>query len=285
MARTLNEIQDAIKQEIRTYPSLDNFLFPEDGGSQTSVFNLLIYVVSLAMFTFETLADNFLDEVTAKSQEVPVGNPQWVRKQMLLFQYGDVIELDENFIPSYPVIDLNARIVTQCTVQEQFSSEIKIKVAKTVAEVITPLDSAEISALEDYYYGAGDQQGIGFAGVRAEFLSQEPDRMSVVGTVTYLGQFIEANVKADVITAIDNYFANLNFDGVVVINTLVSQVNAVDGVNNFIISDIEAREYNVPYGSGVTVPVNGTYETLAGYLISEDEPGATLDNTITMSQV
>jgi hypothetical protein len=285
MARSLSEIQDEIKLNVRTYPSLDNYLFPEDGGSQTSIFNLMIYIVSLSMFTFEVLLDNFRDDVTARSQEVPVGNPQWLRKQMLLFQFGDTILLGDDFIPYYAVVDESLRIVTQCTVQEEFSSEVKIKVAKTVADVLTPLDAGEISALEDYYFGASDQQGIGFAGVRAEFITQNPDRMAVTGVAYYLGQYVEANVKAAVIEAINNYFANLNFDGVVVMNTLVSQVNAVDGVNNFIISNVVAREWDVLINNGTNIPVNGTYQTIAGYLISEDTIGATLVNTITMAQV
>lgn len=285
MARTLQQIQDEIKTNVRLYPSLDRFLFPEDGGSQTSVFNLIIYIVSLSMFTFEVLLDGFLSDVTDASQEVPVGNPQWVRKQILLFQYGDTIILDENFIPYYATVDPSLRIVTQCTVQEEFSSEIKIKVAKTVAESLAPLDSIELSALSDYYYGASDQQGIGFAGVRAEFISQNPDRMAVTGIVYYLGQFIESTVKQNVIDTINDYFANLNFDGVVVLNTLVSRVNALDGVQNFIISNVNAREWDVPINSGTNIPVNGTYQTIAGYLISEDIPSAQLVNTISMQQV
>jgi hypothetical protein len=285
MARSISEIQDEIKFNVRTHPELDKFLFPEDGGSNVSVFNLMISIVSLSMFTFEVLLDNFQEDVQTQSQEVPVGNPQWVRKQILLFQFGDIIILDENFIPFYPVVDPDLRIVTQCTVQEPFSSEIKIKVAKTVADVLTPLTAGEITALENYYFGSGDQQGIGFAGVRAEFLSQEPDRMSVTGIVDFLGQYVEANVKQDVIDAIDNYFANLNFDGVVVMNTLVSQVNAIVGVSNFVISATTAREFDVLLVNAVEVPVNGTYQTIAGYLISEDTVGATLVNTITMNQV
>ena len=42
MARSIDEIQQEIKVTVRTYPSLDQFLFPEDGGSSVSVFNLLI---------------------------------------------------------------------------------------------------------------------------------------------------------------------------------------------------------------------------------------------------
>ena len=285
MARTIDEIQNGIKLEVRTYPSLDGFLFPEDGGSKTGVFNLIIYIVSLAIFTFETLADQFRSDVINASQEAPVGNPQWVRKQMLLFQLGDTIQLDENFLPYYDPVDESARIVTNCSVTEEFSSEIKIKVAKTVSDVITPLDAGEISALEDYYYGAADQQGVGFAGVRAEFLSIPPDEIAITGVVSYFGQYIEANVKAEVIEVINNHLSNIGFDGVIYMNRLVADVEELEGVNNFQVSNVNARKHDVLINDGLSVPVNGTYETIAGYVISETTPLDTLTNTISMTQV
>jgi len=285
MARSIDEIQQEIKVTIRTYPSLDQFLFPEDGGSSVSVFNLLIYIVSLAMFTFEAIIDNLSTEIGNKSQEVPVGNPQWVRKQMLLFQYGDIIQLSDEFIPYYAVIDPSKRIVTHCSVSEEFSSEIKIKVAKTVGSTPQELDGPEIAALEDYYFGNADQQGIGFAGVRADFITQAPDRMAITGIVYYSGQFVESTVKQNVIDTINDYFANLNFDGVVVMNQVVTDVEEVAGVTNFQISNVVGRAWDVPLNSGTSVPINGTYQTEAGYVIEEDTLGATLINTLTMSQI
>lgn len=285
MARTIDEIQNEIKVKVRTYSSLDKFLFPEDGGSSVGVFNLIIYIVAFVLFTFETLSESLKDDVTNASQEAPVGNPQWVRKQILLFQLGDTIILDDNFLPYYAVVDESLRVVTNCSITEEFSSEIKVKVAKTVAGDLTPLDAGEITALEDYYYGAADQQGIGFAGVRAEFLSQNPDRMALAGLVYYFGQFIESIVKQEVIDVINAHLSNIGFDGKVYINRLVADVEAIEGVNNFQVSNIVAREWDVLINDGVSVPVNGTYETIAGYLISEDTIGAALVNTITMQQV
>jgi len=284
MARSIDEIQQEIKVTIRTYPSLDNFLFPEDGGSNVSVFNLMIYIVSLSMFTFEAIIDNLSTEIGEKSQQVPVGNPQWVRKQMLLFQFGDIILLSDDFIPYYAVVDESKRIVTHCSISEAFSSEIKVKVAKTVGSVPQELDPTEIAALEDYYFGNADQQGIGFAGVRADFITQAPDRIAITATAYYSGQFVESTVKQNIIDAIDDYLANLNFDGVVVMNQIVTIVEALSGVTNFQISNVVGREWDVPIASGVNVPINGTYQTVAGYVISEDTLGATLVNTITMVQ-
>lgn len=281
--RSLDEIQQEIKTEIRTFPSLDKFLFPEDGGSTTAVFNLIIYVVSLSMFTFESLVDALSNELDELSQQVPVGNPQWVRKQMLLFQYGDIIELDDDFIPTYPVFDESKQIVTHCSVQEEFSSEIKIKVAKTVTGTPQELAAPELAALEDYYFGNADQQGIGFAGVRADFISTAPDQMAVTGICYYSAQFVESEVKTAVIAAIDNYLANLGFDGVVIMNQMVTDVENVPGVANFQISNVVGRAFDVLLNNGDNVPVNGTYQTVAGYIISETTLGATLVNTITMS--
>jgi hypothetical protein len=284
MARSLETIQQEIKTEVRVYPELNKFLFPEDGGSNVSVFNLSIFIVSLAIFTFEVLIDGFMDDVVSASQEAPVGNPQWIRKQMFLFQNGDTLELDDDFLPFYPVVDESLQIIKFCSIQESFSSEIKIKVAKLDGTDPAPLTGPELTAVENYYFGSNDEQGIGFAGVRAEFITQEPDRMEVTGNVSFNGQFIEANVKQAVIDAIDLHLASIGFDGVVYLNRLVTDVEAVDGVVNFQISSVRARSFDVLLASATIVPVNGSYDTVAGYLISEDTAGATLSNTITMVQ-
>ncbi len=265
MARTLEEIQTEIKTEVRLNSELDKFLFPEDGGSSVSVFNLIIFIVSLAIFTFEVLIDTFKSDVEAASQQAPVGNPQWIQKQMFLFQNGDTITLDADFIPSYTVFDESLQIIKFCSVQESFSSEINIKVAKLDGGVAAPLTAGELTAVEDYYYGSNDTQGIGFAGVKAQFITQEPDRMAVTGLVTFAGQFVESLVKQAVIDVIDLHFANIGFDGIVFMNRIVTEVEAIDGVINFNITNVAARAHDVLLINATNIPINGTYEILAGY--------------------
>jgi len=100
MARTLEVIQTEIKTAIRTYPSLDDYLFPEEGGSQVSVFNIIIYVVAFSMFTLETMIDIFTANIQAIADSAVSGNVAWVRQQILEFQFGDVVTITD-FVPGY----------------------------------------------------------------------------------------------------------------------------------------------------------------------------------------
>jgi len=286
MARTLEAIKNEIKTEIRTYSSLDNYLFPEDGGSAVGVFNALIYVVAAAMFTFEVLIDSLQADIQEIADAAPSGNAKWVQRQILNFQYGDVVTLTD-FVPGYATVDEAARIVTRCSVKQLGSGVLAIKVAKGTAPSLTPLSAPELTALEDYWYGTSTTEGVGFAGVRSTFINLDPDRMRVAATVYFRGQYVEATVKAAVIEAIDDFFATFAdeaFDGTVFIIKLVDAIQAVEGVSRVVLTDIKAREATVVLGSATSIDLQGTYSTVAGYIISEDTGGNELTDTITMAE-
>jgi len=283
MARSIEVIQNEIKVKVRTYPALDVFLFPEDGGSKVSVFNLLIFTVAASIYTFEVMMDVLKADIQAIADAAPSGNAKWVQKQILNFQFGDVITLVD-FVPTYVPVDEAARIVTRCSVKEAVEG-ITIKVAKGVAPSLAPLTAPELQALKDYYFGTSSTEGVGFAGVKAAFISSLPDRMKVVATVSFLGQYVEATVKTNVIAAIDNFFAtfqNEAFDGTVFIIRLVDAIQQVAGVNRVSLTSVVARIESVPVASATVVDIQGFYVTGAGYLISEDTATHTLNDTITM---
>lgn len=284
MARTLEVIQNEIKTSIRTYPSLDDYLFPEDGGSMVGVFNVIIYVVAAAIFTFETMMDITKAEIQAIADSAPSGNAKWVQRQILNFQYGDVVVLTD-FVPGYAVEDEDLKIVTRCSVKQLTSGVLAIKVAKGVSPSLSPLSGPELAALKDYYFGTSTTEGIGFAGVRTSFVNLEADRMRVEATIYYLGQYIETDVKTDVIAVIDDFFATFQdeaFDGTVFMNKLVDAIQSVEGVSRVSLDDVKARAETVALVSATDVDIQGYYTTIAGYIISEDESGNTLDDTITM---
>lgn len=286
MARTLEAIKTEIKTEIRTYSSLDDYLFPEEGGSQVSVFNVIIAVVAMAMFTLETLIDVLRSEIQEIADRAPSGNAKWLQQQILNFQYGDVVTITD-FVPGYATVDESARIVTRCSVKQLTSGVVAIKVAKGTAPSLGPLSAPELAALKNYYYGTSTTEGIGFAGVTATFINLDPDRMRVQATVYYLGQYVEADVKTAVIDAIDNFFATFAddaFDGTVFMIKLVDAVQQVPGVSRFVLSNIKARAATVALGSATTIDNQGYYTTVAGYIISEDTASNTLTDTITMAE-
>jgi hypothetical protein len=295
MARSIEEIKQSIKTEIRTYPSLNSFLFPEDtptAGSKTSVFNLMIHSVAVAMFTFEVIADSLRDDIQEIADAAPSGNQSWLRQQILDFQFGDTVTIEtadeddpNDFVPVYyPVTPAN-KIVTQCSVSDGQNGIVIVKVAKGTAPTLTPLSGAELTALQDYYFGTGGTQGVGFAGVNAQFVNLDSDRLFVEANIYFYGQFVQATVKANIITAMDNFLATFtddNFGGAVFMIKLVDAIQAVDGVSRVELVSVKARPNSTPFVSAITVSIQGVYQTDAGHIIQEDTVGETFDDKITM---
>lgn len=284
MARTLEEIKAAMKVSIRTYPSLNNYLFPEDGGSNVGIFNIIIAVVSIAMYTLEVMIDILKTNIQAIADYAPSGNAKWVQSQILKFQYTDVITLT-NSVPGYAVLDLTKRIVTRCSVKQLSSGVLAIKVAKGISPSLSPLSAPELAALKDYYFGTSTTQGIGFAGVRTTFINLAADRMRIEANVYFLGQYVQSTVKANVIIAINNFlgtFSDTAFDGTVFIIKLVDAIQAIAGVSRVTLVSVKARPNTVVLASATVIDTQGYYATVAGYIISEDTASNTLSDTITM---
>jgi len=292
MARTIQEIQEGIKTKIRTYSSLDNFLFPEDGGSQVSTFNLIIFTVAASMFVFEVIADALKRDIERTRDTAIVGSASYIRQLMFNFQFGDSLTInttdstaDDYFVPKYdPIVPAN-RIVTQCAVQTTQLNSIIVKVAKGTSPNFVPLTSPELTALNDYYFGTSNTNGVGFAGVNATFISLDADKIRIEANVYYFGQFVEATTKTNVISAINTFlstFSDDNFGGVLRVNELRQAIEATEGVSRVEFVAIDARSASQAFGAGTNVDDQGTYASVAGYIIEEDETGNTFDDTITM---
>jgi hypothetical protein len=286
MARSTETIKAQIQTTIRTYSSLDGFLFPSDpGGSAVSAFNALIEAVAIAINIFEQLLDVFNIEINQLVSSAPVHNTGNTRQKILNFQFGDVIELDSNFVPSYPVIDASKKIVTQCAVVNSDTDTLTIKVAKGTAPSLQPLASNELTALQDYFLGTAVSEGVGVAGVSVIWVNENSDKLFIEADIFYLGQFDEATVKTNVIAAINNYldgFQSDTFNGELFMNKLVDQIQAVDGVSRVNLETVRGRADSVAFPDGTVVDTQGTYLSVSGYIVEETETGNTYNDTITM---
>ena len=283
MARSFNTIKTEIETAVRTYPSLDDFKLPSEGGSSAGVFNLLISMMASAILVFEVILDVFKEDIQGLALSAVSCNAKWLQAQILKFQYGDTIQIGDDYVPYYPVIDTTKQIVTRCAVVE--GTWVTIKVAKGAVGSLAPLTTLELDALKDYYFGTNFAEGIGIAGITPAFLSESPDRMKVTANVYYQAQLDPAVVKAAVIEAIDGFFETFqdtNFDGTVYMIKLTDAVQAVDGVTQIVYTAVEGRDSATAVGSGTAVDFQGSYATIAGYLISEDTASHTLDDTLTM---
>ncbi len=289
MARSKEEIRAIIKAKAREFPSLNGLLFADDAGATLgSQFIALTEGVVSGQQSLESIADALQVILQALAAAAPSGNPAWIQAQIFKFQFGDEVQIDENFVVFYPVVDPAKQIITRCSVfVEAGTSIVQIKVAKS--EPPEPLAAGELTALQDYYFGSpqGDKQGVGFAGVRSTFVNLLPDRLYVEGVVRYDGEFDPAQVKAAVIAAIENFIATTftqdNFNGTIKMQLLTGIILGVAGVSRFeyAVNGIRARPETTAFPDATVVSQDGSYNAVSGYMISEDTTGETLNDKIT----
>ena len=276
-----------IKAEMVAAKNADSTLSGLTSTSATALWNLLFYVVAVSINILEQILDIFKSDLEVIAAKNVPGTPTWLQTKVLEFQYSasdpQVVQL-VNFIPTYPTINTELRIVKACAIVEQTNRLVKIKVAK--GSPLEPLSSTELTSLKNYIHD------IKFAGVLTDTISLNPDRLKVNATIYFKGQFVEATVKQAVIDAIDAYLLTLPFNGVIKITSLQNAIEVVSGVDDVVINNVTLRPFATPLISPNVIKMvfdsktlEKSRETEAGYAISEDTTGNELTDTIIMEAV
>ena len=281
MARDINVIQAEIIAAVQADPNLAGLTSP----SAVAIWRLWTRVVAASLETEEQLNDLFRAELEQLAREAVPGTADWLQKRVLEFQYDALNPQIVTVIDgkaTYSTVDENLRIVTRAAVVEQSNGRVLVKVAKDDgAGGLDPLSALELTALTGYL------DAIGFVGIPIDTLSLNADRVRVGVPINiyYLRQYDPAIVKANIITAIDDYLKNIsvgNFNGVIIKTDFIDAIQAVDGVvtlNDTILIPV-IRPFGTPIPGGFTVSISN--ETTAGYAIGEDTPGSTFNDIITM---
>lgn len=287
MARKISEIEAQIVYEKTQQSALSGLTSP----SQTAKFTTWIFIQAVAINLFEQILDIFKSDFEAKLEASFTGSKAWVRDKVLKFQYDattpQITQLID-FNPVYPIVDETKRIITRCTVKTLANNIVSVKVAKEEPPVV--LTTPELNSLIGYlsqggdgtYAGAGS--GIGFAGVNFSVQSFVSDKLYLDAEIIYNGQYA-AVIETNVIAAINLYLKNIPFGtGAVRVVDLIQAVlpdysngvliNGVDGVIDFIITDLAMRAEATAFGSKTYLIQNkteilSTYPTYAGYVVEE----------------
>jgi hypothetical protein len=88
-----------------------------------------------------------------------------------------------------------------------------------------------------------------------------------------------------VIDAINTFFASLPFDGSMKLLDLEIAIRNVQGVNDVVFQNVQARADGTSFGSGTYLVQSQTvvgriWPTVAGYIVGETTSGQTLANTL-----
>jgi hypothetical protein len=235
--------------------------------------------VASCIAVFEQLQDLFKVDLEAIASSAAPSTPQWTRNKVLKFQTGDVAELNTTtFVIEYPTINTANQILTRCAVVTAPNRTVLIKVAKSNPPV--PVSVGELAELQSYV------ETFNPAGIAFTLINENSDKMEVAATIYYNGQY-SAVISTNVVAALNNYMANLPFNGVISTQTVVDAIQAVEGVISVSLTRILVRRHTVAYGAGVTLYNLSTgvdsvqYQTYAGYVVQETTATHTFADTLT----
>lgn len=276
MARNIAEIQAQMDAEQALQTGLSGLNSP----SQSAIYTLWKYIVSACIYYHEKLWDIFKIDMEEIIDNAPIGTDQWLKAQALKFQYSattpQVITLID-FVPQYAVVDEDLQIITRCSVKTLSNQVASVKVAKSDPPVA--LSAAELSSFNGYL------SDICFAGVQYSAISVTADKLYLDAEVYYNGQYSSV-ISANVIDAINNYLANIPFDGYVRVSALEDAIQTVEGVTDIVINDLAMRADATAFGSKTyLVQSNATiynkYPTYAGYVVEETTASNTFVDKLT----
>lgn len=261
MARTISEIYDEIIAEKESQAALSG-LTPDpetalgllaalSSSSKVAVWRLWAYITAVAIWTHEQVFELFVIEAEAIAAAAPAGTARWYQKKVLEFQYGDTLTYVNNQYVYDPVTPAN-QIVTRCAVQDRGDGVVVVKVAK---DGPVPLSGPEKTALEGYI------AKIKFAGTRVATVSLPADVIDATYTIYYDPIVPLATLQASLQTAIDDFAANLEFNGEFRLTKFTDALQVVTGVIDPVFSSATAT----PDGGG-TSAFTVSYQPAAGYV-------------------
>jgi len=275
MSRTIEQIQQSIITDFQAQPELAQ----ANSTSTRALWRLFTFVQASAILLLEQIIDIFKSNTeTSISQAIP-NTANWLTAKVLEFQYSatnpQIIQL-VNFAPIYPVIDASLRLISRCSVVSTTSNKVIIKVAKGTTP--TALSSGELASLQDYV------NTIGVAGVNYYCTSTASDKIYINADIFYNGQYSSV-IQSSVISAINNYLANLPFNGQIKILDLEIAIRNVTGVSDVVIKNLKLRGDSTSFADGIFLIQNKTtisriFQTISGYVTEETTTGQTFSDTL-----
>lgn len=233
MARTILEIYDSIiaekesgtlLEDLSPNPETSSQLLTDlSSGSKVAIWRLWAYITAVAIYAHEVIFDIFKEEVQDIADAAAPGTPGWYQKKMLEFQYGDTLSY-VNYQYVYDPVDVSARIITRCAVQERSDGAVLIKVAKDSGGSPAPLSAPEKSAAESY------AAKIKFAGTRLAVTSLNADELDIDYTIYYDPLIPLATLQSNLQAAADAFLADLPFNAEFRVTKFTDALQAVEGV-------------------------------------------------------
>lgn len=261
MARTITAIQNEIIAQVQADPVLSTQL---TSTSRVAIWRLFARVVATAIWTLDNLIDLFRMEVDNTIRTLKPHSLLWYSNKAKDFQFGYNLPPDSDVYDNTgedPQDVEDSKIVAFAAVVEQ-GRGLRLKIAKEVLGDLSPLNSTELDAFEEYMRRIKD------AGVRLNITSTAADNLIIDLYIFYnplvlnnLGQRLDGTDNTPVQNAVQNYLRNLPFNGVFLLQDLTDALQRVEGVRTVFINFAQARFGSLPFQS-----FSIRYQPDSGYL-------------------
>ena len=261
MARTITVIQQSLLDKVAIDPVLSTLL---TSTSSVAVFRLFLYIVSFCAWTIENLHDFFKIEVAETIAAMKPHSLRWYAEKAKLYQAGHDLVNEADYYDNTGIADdvvAASKIVSYAAVVEK-ERGVRIKVAKTVGSDLDALTFGELFSFTDYMKKIKD------AGVKLQITSGPADNLYLVLRIQYnplvlnsTGARIDGTVTTPIKDAIKAHLKTLPFNGVFSVQKLVDTIQAVEGVSDLNVDQVQTKYGLLPYTT-----VNISVIPDAGYL-------------------
>ncbi|ATA75217.1 nucleotidyltransferase [Capnocytophaga sp. H2931] len=270
MARSIQDIQEQIYQAKASEPALNEL----NSTSKTAIWRLMIYIVSVAIWTLEKLFDLHKKEVDEMLSELKPHTARWYRNKALAFQYGfDLLPDSDHFDnrgSSEDAIASSKIITYSAVVESKNEGRLIVKIATEQGGELQPISDEQKNAFETYLSEIKD------AGVRLSVVNHPPDVLRLKMKIVYDPLVLDANGQSildatkPVEDAIKTYLKNLPFDGELVLAHLVDALQQVKGVKvpHLILAESKNVKSNGEYGDFEVIEISQI--PTAGYFAIEN---------------
>lgn len=296
MARTAEQIQASITTAYVAAMAAIGITIDPTQWSRRNLQKLAINIFASGTAIFEQILDLFTALIEGKIAAASPHTGKWWQAQMLKFQYDattpqillfdDSDGINSTFAPYYETVNTDLQIIKYATAGDGVYGTTAIKVAAQTGGLPVALSSPQLDAANSY------AKSLSVNGITVNVTSGNSDKLYIAATIYYNGLY--ASVISDsVIAAINAYLAGIPFNGVVILSNLELAIKAVAGVNDVVLTNVQARADSTAYGSGtnLVIGVDGavptgnvikrSWATIAGYIVPEDTATHELTDSLT----
>jgi len=273
MARTVAVIKktmtDAIAADVVLSPVLNS-------SSSASIYGLFIFIVAYCAWGIESLMDLFKADVNYIIAQENTHTPQWYVNKAKQFQYG------YNLVPQRDYYD-NSLLTPDEIAASQIVAYaafvelpvLRLKLAQISGTGLGKLSDAQMAPIIEYvmrFKDAGVKLLRTTNTVPTNITSTDPDNLLMSLRVKFnplvlnmYGNRVDGTASTPVADAARNYLSNLEFNGLFSVQKIVDAIQAVAGVNDLHVDNIQTQ-----YGALPFTNVDIDFIPDAGYLVIAD---------------